>query len=143
MSTSLLYHAFGLVGYQHVRASYAHGRVTFRVRPARDTHRCPTCRSAAVWSQGAVEREFRTLPIGSKPVILQVAVPRVLCFACGTTRQVRLSFAAPRKRYTRAFERYALELARHMTIQAVARHLQVSWDTIKEILASAGRDWRS
>lgn len=139
MSTSLLYHAFGLKGYHHVRASFAEGRVAFRIEQARDKLCCPTCRSTEVWSQGTVEREFRTVPIGSKPVVIQLAVPRVLCFACGTTRQVRLPFAQARKRYTRAFERYALELARHMTIQDVAKHLQVSWDTIKEIQATSLR----
>jgi transposase len=34
---------------------------------------------------------------------------------------------------TRGFERYALELSQLMTIQDVAQHLQVSWDTIKDI----------
>src|SRR5262249_23767201 len=33
--------------------------------------------------------------------------------------------------------RYALELSQPMTIQDVARHLQVGWDTIKEIQARA------
>jgi transposase len=36
---------------------------------------------------------------------------------------------------TNTFERYALELSQHMTIQDVAQHLQVSWDTIKDIQA--------
>ncbi|MBW2307704.1 MAG: ISL3 family transposase [Deltaproteobacteria bacterium] len=39
----------------------------------------------------------------------------------------------PRRSYTKAFDRYALELSRHMTIQYVARHLGVSWYVIKEI----------
>ena len=39
----------------------------------------------------------------------------------------------PRRTYTKAFERYALELGRHMTIQDAARHLEVSWDVIKDI----------
>ena len=38
-----------------------------------------------------------------------------------------------RRHYTKAFERYALELGRLMTIQDVAQHLGVSWDTIKDI----------
>jgi hypothetical protein len=42
-------------------------------------------------------------------------------------RQVRVSFAAERVSYTRAFERYALELSRSMTIRDVARHLRISW----------------
>jgi hypothetical protein len=31
MSTSLLYHAFRLVGYQYVASSFREGRVTFRI----------------------------------------------------------------------------------------------------------------
>jgi transposase len=50
-------------------------------------------------------------------------------------RQVKLGFADPKKHYTRAFERYVLELSQHMTIQDVAEHLQVSWDTVKDIQA--------
>jgi transposase len=49
------------------------------------------------------------------------------------TRQVAVPFADPQRRYTHSFERYALELSAHMTIQDVARHLDVGWDTIKDI----------
>jgi transposase len=135
MSTSLLYHGFGLVGYRYVRQEFKEGRVTFHIEQPRDRLRCPHCRSADVWAQGGVERTFRTVPIGSKPVLLQFKVPRVWCFECGKVRQVKVGFAETKKRYTRAFERYALELSQHMTIQDVAAHLQVSWDTIKEIQA--------
>jgi transposase len=60
-------------------------------------------------------------------------IPRVECQDCGVVRQVETRFADPRRSYTSAFERYALELGRHMTIRDVARHLNVSWDTIKDI----------
>ena len=60
-------------------------------------------------------------------------IPRVECRHCKIIRQVTLPFADPRRRYTRAFERYALELSRLMTIQDVAHHLGVGWDTIKDI----------
>jgi len=137
MSTSLLYHAFGLRGYHYVRQQFKEGRVTFDIEQPRERLRCPQCRSAEVWTQGGSERTFRAVPIGGKPVLVRFKVPRVLCFECGGTRQVKLSFADPMKRYTRAFERYALDLSRHMTIQDVATHLQVSWDTIKDIQAHA------
>ena len=137
MSTSLLYHGFGLVGYRYVAQEFQGGRVTFRIEQAREQLRCPQCGGDHVWSQGTVERTFRTVPIGSKPVQLRFKVPRVLCFDCGQVRQVKLGFADPKKHYTRAFERYALELSRHMTIQDVATHLQVGWDTIKEIQAKS------
>jgi transposase len=38
-----------------------------------------------------------------------------------------------RRTYSRAFERYGLELSRRMTIKDVAKHLGVGWDVIKEI----------
>lgn len=139
MSTSLLYHAFGLRGYRHLGSSFAGGRVTFDISQPRDQLRCPQCGSDNVWAQGTVSRTFRAVPIGSKPVHIQFAVPRVYCFACQVVRQVKLHFADPRKSYTRAFERFALDLSRHMTIKAVAEHLQVSWDTIKEIQATSLR----
>ncbi|MBK6959027.1 MAG: transposase family protein [Nitrosomonas sp.] len=38
-----------------------------------------------------------------------------------------MQFADEHKRYTRLFERLVLISFRHMTIQAAARHLGVSW----------------
>jgi transposase len=73
------------------------------------------------------------VPIGGKPVYLELAVPRVECRQCGAVRQVRIGFADPRVSYTRTFERYALELSKQMTIKDVAHHLGISWDVIKEI----------
>lgn len=133
MSTSLLYHGFGLVGYRYVRQQFLEGRIRLRIEQPRERLRCPGCQSATVWAQGGVTRMFRTVPIGRKPVEVELTVPRVLCFTCGQSRQVKVGFADPLRRYTRAFERYALELSRRMTIQDVAVHLQVGWDTIKEI----------
>jgi transposase len=135
MSTSLLYHAFGLVGYQYAGQSFQGGKVTFRIEQPRERHRCAHCGSAEVWDQGGSERSFHSLPIGGKPTFIRFKVPRVLCFDCGKVRQVKLGFADPKKHYTRAFERYVLELSRHMTIQDVANHLQVGWDTVKDIQA--------
>jgi transposase len=135
MSTSLLYHAFGLRGYRYVSSRFEEGSVWFTIDQPREQLRCAGCGSADVWAQGGNPRIFRTLPIGNRPTVLCFAVPRVLCFACGHVRQVKVPFAEPRRSYTRAFERYALELSRHMTIQDVAQHLGIGWDTIKDIQA--------
>ena len=62
-------------------------------------------------------------------------MPRVRCFAYQHVRQVKLRFADPRASYTQYFERYALDLSRHITIKAMAQHLQVRWDVIKDIQA--------
>ncbi len=133
MSTSLLYHAFGLRGYDYVNSAYEEGRVIFTIRQRRHTYRCPVCDAREVLLHGHQKREFKAVPIGGKPVAVVLPIPRVECRRCGVVRQVPLNFADPRRSYTRAFERYALDLSRHMTIRDVAEHLQVSWDTIKDI----------
>jgi transposase len=133
MSTSLLYHAFGIRGYDYVSTAYAEGRVVFTLQQRRHTYRCSACGARDVRPHGHEERTFRAVPIGGRPVRIVLPMPRVECPHCGVTRQVPLNFADPRRSYTRAFERYALELSRLMTIQDVARHLQVSWDVIKDI----------
>jgi transposase len=135
MSTSLLYHRFGLVGYRYVSQIFEPGITTFRIEQPRERFRCSHCRSQEVWAQGGVERNFRALPIGKQPTFITFKVPRVLCFECGKVRQVKIAFADAKKHYTRAFERYALDLSRLMTIQDVADHLVIGWDTIKEIQA--------
>lgn len=136
MSTSLLYHRFGLVGYHYVSQQFVAGATIFRIEQPRERLRCSDCGSEEVWAQGGVQRSFRGLPIGKQPTWIDFKVPRVLCWNCGLVRQVKILFADPKKRCTRAFERYALELSQRMTIHDVAQHLQVSWDTIKEIQAA-------
>jgi transposase len=135
MSTSLLYHAFGIVGYQYVSQHFQEGRVAFRIEQQREHLCCPQCGCQDVWVHGHTERTFRTVPIGRKPTCVTLDVARVWCPVCEGVRQVKIGFADPKKRYTRSFERYALELSRHMTIKDVAEHLQVSWDTIKDMQA--------
>jgi transposase len=48
-------------------------------------------------------------------------------------RQIKLSFADPKKTYTKAFKRFVLELSRWMSIKAVAHQVGVSWDIVKDI----------
>jgi transposase len=83
--------------------------------------------------RGQVDRSFRALPIGGKPVTVCLAIPRVLCRDCGVIRQTPVALADPRRTYTKAFEHYALQLSQYMTIQDVARHLDISWDVIKDM----------
>jgi transposase len=133
MSTSLLYHAFAIRGYEYVRTEYQGGEVTFSIAQEPKTLRCGACGSRDVRPKGRVERRFRSLPIGSRATAVVFPIPRVACQRCGVIRQVAVDFADPRRTYTKAFERYALELSRRMTILDVARHLGVSWDIIKDI----------
>jgi transposase len=133
MSTGLLYNAFGVRGYRYVRTDYLKGEVVFTIQHPREKWRCSACGGREVIGRGQSERQFKTLPIGRRPVKLALAVPRIGCLRCGLVRQVEIGFADPRFSYTRAFERYALDLSQHMTIQDVAQHLNVSWDVIKDM----------
>jgi transposase len=133
MSTGLLYHVFGVRGYEYVKTEYGEGLVTFTIAQPRESYRCSACGSREVIGRGQTLRRFRGVSIGSKPVYLALAVPRVECRDCGVVRQVKIGFVDPRVSYTKAFHRYALELSQYMTIKDVAEHLGISWDVIKEI----------
>jgi len=133
MSTSLLYHGFGIRGYQYVKTDYEGEKVIFTVRQRPQNLRCAACGSRHVVRRGSQLRRFRSLPIGCRPVQAVLEVPRLGCGDCGAVRQVPVGFADERRSYTKAFERYVLELSRHMTIRDVGRHLQVGWDVVKDI----------
>ena len=133
MSTSLLYHMFGIRGYEYRRSDFFDGRVCFTIEQPRKSYRCSECGSPAVHGQGYKDRFLQTVPIGLKPTFICLKVARVICFQCEHTRQVKVPFADPRRSYTHTFERYALELSKCTTIQDAARHLNVSWDIIKDI----------
>ena len=97
MSTSLLYHAFGIRGYQYTRTDYQNGQVIFTIHQDQKTCRCAACGSADVQSRGRVERRFRALPIGTRKTTVVLPIPRVECRACGRARQVKVPFADPRR----------------------------------------------
>lgn len=133
MSTSLLYHGWGLRGYRELAIGFEASAIHFRVEQNAGTFRCAHCGSTRVMKAGLVPRQFRSLPIGGKPVWIDLSIQRLWCATCGKTRQAKVTFAQEARGYTHAFERYVLELSVHMTIQAVARHLGVGWDLVKEI----------
>jgi transposase len=133
MSKTLLYRMWGISGYEYASTSYEQGGACFTVEQDPATFRCACCGSSKVEKSGVVPRRFLSVPVGSKPVTIHLAVQRLHCLACNKTRQAKVNFADARRGYTRSFERYALELSRHMTIKAVAKHLGVGWDMIKDI----------
>ena len=133
MSTSFIYHALGLRDQNYKSTIYNDGAVIFEITPKSKALRCPQCNTKNVIKRGKVIRNIRTIPIGSKPVWLRTLIQRVWCPLCQVVRQIKLSFADQGKGYTRSFQRYVLDLSAMMTIKDVANHLNVSWDTVKEI----------
>ena len=93
MSTSLLYHAFGIRGYKYTRTEYHNCKVVFTIVQEPETCRCSACGSRHVISRGQVVRRFLSLPIGSRGTSVVFPVPRLECQACGLVRQVDIAFA--------------------------------------------------
>ena len=133
MSTSLLRHAFSIAGFQYTSTIFESRQVEFHIKPGNHPLRCPCCKSTNVIRRGQKPRRFRAVPIGNKEVFIILDLLRIGCRDCGAVRQIKVSFAEPRRSFTRAFERYVLDLSRMMTIQDVAQHLKVGWDMIKNI----------
>ena len=84
MSTSLLYHAFGIRGYQYTRTQYQGGRIIFTIHQGPESCCCSSCGSARVIRRGQVVRQFRSLPIGGRATFVVLPIPRVECQTCGT-----------------------------------------------------------
>ena len=133
MSSTLLYRAFGFRQYRCPRTTTQDGILTLHLEQDSKHDRCSRCQSPDVIRHGSHDRVVRTVPIGGKAVELRLPVPRLGCRKCGIVRQAAIGFARPFRRFSHALERYALSLLRHMTIQAVAEHLKVGWDSIKDL----------
>lgn len=133
MSTSLLYHGFGVRGYRCLRTEQDGGMTLFHVEPSAKSVCCAACGSRNVIRRGGKERWFRNLPIGSRLTWVIANIPRVQCLDCKVVRQIKIGFAEPRRTYTKAWAQYALELTRKMTIKDAADALGVTWDVVKEI----------
>jgi len=127
MSTSLLYHAFGIRGYRYCHTRYEEGVVIVRIEIPRSSFRCAACGHDHVHVVEWFRREWRTLPIGDRPVWIEMMVPKVECQSCGARRRVPVSFADPFRKHTKRFETFVIELLRFMTPSDVSRHLGISW----------------
>jgi len=133
MSTSILYHAFGIRDVKYRSTRFEGGEIIFEAVMKRKLARCPNCRSRKVIYKGSRTRELRMVPIGGKKTWLHLTVHKLSCKDCGALRWPRLPFAAPRVNYTTAFERLTIELLKFSTIRAASRFLGCGWDLVKDI----------
>ena len=58
---------------------------------------------------------------------------RLLCRHCGALMLEPLLLSFPKKHWTKNLGRYIVDLLRRSTVEDVARHLGMSWDTVKDI----------
>jgi transposase len=133
MSTSMLYHAFGIKHVKFQKAEFVAGEIRFHAEMARKLAVCPHCKSRDTTYQGRKIRPLRLPPIGLRQVWLYLIVHRLLCHNCGALAWPQLPFAGPRFSFTSSFERMVLEILRFATIAACAHFLWTGWDLVKDI----------
>ena len=133
MHTSFMFQALGLRDQECTRTRYEDNMIKFEIKTREDKLRCAHCGSSNVVHDGKAMREFRCVPIGSKPIVLLKTVFRLKCKDCGKELDEHIHFSTGKRRYTHKFERYVCELSSVMTIKDVATLLRVSWDTVKGI----------
>lgn len=133
MSTSLLYHAYGLTKHDYVSTKYRGNKVIIKVRTKNKFLKCSSCKSKDVIKKGSKERDFRAPPVGKKHIVIRACLQRLKCKSCGKLLQEEIGFADSKKSYTKVFKRYVNDLCRLMTMKDVSKLCGVSWDTIKRI----------
>ena len=111
MSTSLLYHAFGLRGVKHISTEYEKGSTIFRAEVTPTIENCPVCGNwETIRKKGCKERVLRLVPIGMRPSFLRLQIWRIECKRCGALRWPKLPFVKGKARHTRRFARFAIDL---------------------------------
>ncbi|MGB5920827.1 MAG: ISL3 family transposase [Syntrophobacteria bacterium] len=97
---------------------------------------CPECGAEGTLHDHAEERVWRHLDSCQFQTFLHARPPRVVCPEHGV-RQVQLPWAKPHARFTLLFERFAIEVLRHTTIQAGRMILRISWDEAWHVMERA------
>ncbi len=94
---------------------------------------CPKCMGSHLHRTTINHRIFHLPPLGRKKCKLQVLNRKRHCVDCKYSWWPAVPFADGKQRMTHSFKNYALDLLRFGTIQDVAKHPGVSWDSIKEL----------
>ena len=94
---------------------------------------CPECKSRKIIRNGYSIRRFRCVPIGRKPVYIDMRAQRIKCRVCGCDQQEAIPFTTGKRHTTHRLERLVVDLMKIMTISETAAYLGLSWSTVKDI----------
>ena len=133
MSTSILYHAFGLKGIEYRGTSFLADTMIFRAEMNKQVIRCPHCGCRRITFKGQKRRWFQMGPIGRKKCLLDLVLHRAQCCECSTLWWPTLPFMIGTHRFVRSFALTVLDLLKFGTIRSVAEFLGVGWDLVKNI----------
>ena len=117
MNSSFLYHAWGLYHHKCLREEHKGNTIILHIESKRAPKCCPKCGHPHLVKNGFRTRDFISLPIGGKKVILRMKVRRYKCKRadCDYDCQERISFVPDSHSYTRRFARYVVDLLKGMT----------------------------
>ena len=97
---------------------------------------CPTCGGGVSLYDHAEERVWRHLDSCQYRTYLHARIPRVQCPVHGVV-QVAVPWAEPKARFTRLFERLAIDVLRECSITGATQILGLSWDEAWHLLERA------
>lgn len=97
---------------------------------------CPTCQAELPLYDHSEKRSWRHLDTGGFATYVLAQPPRVKCPDHGVL-QVPLPWAEPRSRFTRAFERFAIDVMKETDISGAGNILKASWDECFGIMERA------
>lgn len=98
--------------------------------------RCPECDRPCGLHDHDEERIWRHLDSCGFQTFLHARIPRVNCSEHGV-RQVRVSWAEPKARFTALFERFAIDVLLETSIAGATTILRISWDEAHHIMERA------
>ena len=94
---------------------------------------CYVCKNSFVTVHKWVHRAIRDLDFGPARVTIICVYRQVFCLICGRFLVEDLEFFEPSRRVTKRLACYIHELCKVLTVQDVARHLNLDWKTVKDI----------
>ena len=133
MSTSMLYHAYHIKDVQYKFTSYEKGNIIFHVKMKRGYFPCSDCKCSCYIFKGNKIRRFNIIPFGNKKCFLELYFHRLQCCNCKKIFWPKLNFMKGKRRMTRSFIRYILDLLKIGTIKDVSTFLNLGWDVVKDI----------
>ena len=109
----------GIVSPQVSTRGIQRNTIILHIESKRAPKCCPKCGHAHLVKNGFRTRDFISLPIGGKKVILRMKVRRYKCKCpnCDNDCRERISFAPGSHSYTRRFARYVVDLLKGMPPQ--------------------------
>lgn len=119
---------------QNVHMDLAKPGAVLRLRPdVRFRPICHDCGAPGQVHSHGLRRFIRDLSLTSAQTWLHVEYRRVWCPECQKAKVERLSFADPSQRITHRLARYIYELCQLMTVQEVARYLELDPKTVRAV----------